>query len=146
MLMSEFTSPHPKEAASPLLSAVPACIPAVDAGGVVRRVEKGADAPASARFGANHGASKEEHSVIERGHVSLRRLLIRSSTDATGFIDRCHWQRTSRFTGTKGSTTTPFDLALVDCVSQYGAAIRGLEGGAEIKELVQARGDGEEGH
>ncbi|KAE9573466.1 putative phosphoketolase [Colletotrichum fructicola] len=42
----------------------------------------------------------------------------------------------------EGSTTTPFDMMLVNCVSRYDVAIRALKGGAEVSEKVKARLDG----
>ncbi|KAI8252314.1 putative phosphoketolase [Colletotrichum sp. SAR11_239] len=42
----------------------------------------------------------------------------------------------------EGSTTTPFDMMLVNCVSRYDVAIRALKGGAEVNEKVKARLDG----
>ncbi|KAJ0309396.1 hypothetical protein Brms1b_009121 [Colletotrichum noveboracense] len=41
----------------------------------------------------------------------------------------------------EGSTTTPFDMMLVNCVSRYDVAIRALKGGAEVNEKVKARLD-----
>ncbi|TDZ34364.1 putative phosphoketolase [Colletotrichum spinosum] len=38
----------------------------------------------------------------------------------------------------EGSTTTPFDMMLVNCVSRYDVAIRALKGGAEVNEKVRA--------
>ncbi|KAF0321110.1 d-xylulose 5-phosphate d-fructose 6-phosphate [Colletotrichum asianum] len=42
----------------------------------------------------------------------------------------------------EGSTTTPFDMMLVNCVSRYDVAIRALKGGAEVNEKVKAKLDG----
>ncbi|KAI8260349.1 putative phosphoketolase [Colletotrichum sp. SAR 10_98] len=42
----------------------------------------------------------------------------------------------------EGSTTTPFDMMLVNCVSRYDVAIRALKGGAEVNEEVKAKLDG----
>lgn len=42
----------------------------------------------------------------------------------------------------EGSTTTPFDMMLVNCVSRYDVAVRALKGGAEVNEKVKARLDG----
>ncbi|KAF5521402.1 putative phosphoketolase [Colletotrichum aenigma] len=41
----------------------------------------------------------------------------------------------------EGSTTTPFDMMLVNCVSRYDVAIRALKGGAGVNEKVKARLD-----